>query len=174
MTENIKVKALKSLLEKYTGKKVMLKEFEFEGGNFDNRIDPETLKKAYNYLLSKLTPESQDVLRKFVKGSTGWNRGSTIIKLAYHFGLKSLGKGIGRDEPITKSSLVSYSDRSLLKLIDNGDLVQQGKYYVPANALQETKPEIQNSEEIVSNIKSLIKQYEKITGEKVKIIFNYK
>lgn len=161
-TKDFKIKILTEKLEEVTGKKVSLKEFSFvgpAGGMFD-KIDKKVLELSYRYLLNTLSPRSQQALTKYAAGATGWNRGWMICRLAYLFGFqkaKSVG-GRGMDEPITKSSLRSYTNTDLFALIENGDLVPSGK---GRGLIPNTS--IYNNPELIE----LIKKVEQITGKKV-------
>jgi len=109
-----------------------LKEDEIESTDIKlDKLNVKTIKEYLRYLKSKLSPEGWDIVFKFIKGSTGWNRGYTIIQLAAIFGntkaLKDLGPGdsnIKATKALRKGDLQSYTNKSLYGLIDTGDLIQ--------------------------------------------------
>ncbi len=169
--KDIKIKILTEMLQKASGKKVILEaNSELDFKNFD-KTDIKLLSKSYNYLMKVLSPGSQEVLKKFTRSANGWNRSMIISKLAYVFGFTPAKKVLGTDKDVklTKSALRSYSNTDLFALIENGDLVQEGKYLVPKNKPQNKSVEKvpSTAPQLDSQVQKYITKIEQLTGKKV-------
>jgi hypothetical protein len=110
-------------LEKLTGRKVFFEDLDpersyghYSGGKFIDLI-----KKLNNYL----SPEGQQVIQEFSKGIKGSNRLWVLEKLLKLFE--------GRLPYVTKTSLRSYANTTLWKLLETGDLVENKGKLIPAD-----------------------------------------
>lgn len=116
-----------SLREEYSESEITPRENFLAKGRHGNAA---YVDKAIKYLESRLSTEGVEVLHKFMKGVAqgGWNRSQKIIQLAEYF-----DTNFEFVEPtLTKTQLRSYSNTVLFGLIDSGDLIQRGRYLVPA------------------------------------------
>lgn len=78
---------------------------------------PDEWKKLLVKIKRQISPDGWEIVKRFTLGSQGLNR--------YTF-LQNVLSGIN-GRPLTTSQLVSYSNRSLLRLFATGDITQKGR-----------------------------------------------
>lgn len=76
-------------------------------------------RKALTKLKPMLSPEGWEVVKKFMKGATGWNR--------WHIIDRYLPQWVQPGVKVSKSWLRSYANTDLMKLIDTGDISLKGE-----------------------------------------------